>query len=82
MKKKKKREKMLYNAVLTFFLALVLVACAKTNAIATIEPTETVIPTVEVDLLVNLENAQGSILEVQRGDVFKIQRPGLGMEIK
>ena len=73
---------MLYNAVIAFFLALVLVACAKTNAIATIEPTETVIPTVEVDLLVNLENAQGSILEVQRGDVFKIQRPGLGMEIK
>ncbi len=82
MKKKKKREKMLYNAVIAFFLALVLVACAKTNAIATIEPTETVIPTVEVDLLVKLESLHGHTIEVQRGDVFKIQRPGLGMEIK
>ena len=80
MKKKKKIEKLLYNAVIAFFLALVLVACAKTNAIATIEPTETIIPTVEVDLLVNLESSQGSIIEVQRGDVFKIQRPGLADE--
>ena len=80
MKKKKKTEKLLYNAVIAFFLALVLVACAKTNAIATIEPTEIITPTVEVDLLVNLENSQGSIIEVQRGDVFKIQRPGLADE--
>ncbi|RLC26773.1 MAG: hypothetical protein DRH37_11455, partial [Deltaproteobacteria bacterium] len=37
-------------------------------------------PTVEVDLLVKLESLHGHTIEVQRGDVFKIQRPGLADE--